>query len=74
MDTTSSFPAATMPTSDRPPTSATRAERAAAVERDARWPAVRTRDARADGSFVYSVRTTGVYCRPSCPARAADTQ
>jgi AraC family transcriptional regulator of adaptative response/methylated-DNA-[protein]-cysteine methyltransferase len=38
---------------------------------DARWAAVAARDARADGSFVYAVRTTGVYCRPSCPARAA---
>src|SRR5688572_27312911 len=38
---------------------------------DPRWAAVRARDARADGSFVYSVRTTGVFCRPSCGARAA---
>lgn len=37
----------------------------------ARWTALRTRDARADGSFVYSVKTTGVYCRPSCASRAA---
>jgi AraC family transcriptional regulator of adaptative response/methylated-DNA-[protein]-cysteine methyltransferase len=36
-----------------------------------RYEAVRTRDARAEGSFVYSVATTGVYCRPSCPARLA---
>jgi AraC family transcriptional regulator of adaptative response/methylated-DNA-[protein]-cysteine methyltransferase len=28
-----------------------------------------TRDRRADGQFVYAVRTTGVYCRPSCPSR-----
>lgn len=34
-----------------------------------RWAAVQRRDAAADGSFVYSVRTTGVYCRPSCAAR-----
>jgi AraC family transcriptional regulator of adaptative response/methylated-DNA-[protein]-cysteine methyltransferase len=53
------------------PSSSSAAERAAAVERDPRWPAVRTRDAAADGRFVYSVRTTGVYCRPSCPARPA---
>lgn len=38
---------------------------------DAKWAALRARDAQADGSFVYSVRTTGVYCRPSCPARPA---
>jgi len=36
---------------------------------DARWEAVRTRDAAADGHFVYAVRTTGVYCRPSGSAR-----
>lgn len=33
--------------------------------------AVLRRDRRADGAFVYSVRTTGVYCRPSCPSRRA---
>ena len=42
-----------------------------AVENDPRWAAVRARDARADGAFFYSVRTTGVYCRPSCGARPA---
>lgn len=36
---------------------------------DARWAAIVARDGRADGQFVYSVRTTGVYCRPSCAAR-----
>lgn len=36
---------------------------------DARWEAVRTRDAQADGQFVYAVCTTGVYCRPSSSAR-----
>ena len=34
-----------------------------------RWTAVQQRDARADGLFYYSVKTTGVYCRPSCGAR-----
>lgn len=38
---------------------------------DPRWAQIIARDATADGSFVYSVKTTGVYCRPSCPARAA---
>ena len=33
--------------------------------------AVARRDPRLDGSFVYGVITTGVYCRPSCPSRAA---
>ena len=34
-----------------------------------RWTAVLARDTRFDGRFYYSVATTGVYCRPSCPAR-----
>ena len=37
----------------------------------ARWQAVVDRDPRADDVFYYSVRTTGVYCRPSCAARLA---
>src|SRR5689334_25099378 len=37
----------------------------------ARWAALRARDAAADGRFYYSVKTTGVYCRPSCGARPA---
>jgi AraC family transcriptional regulator, regulatory protein of adaptative response / methylated-DNA-[protein]-cysteine methyltransferase len=36
---------------------------------DPRWRAVVSRDTKADGQFFYSVRTTGVYCRPSCAAR-----
>lgn len=36
---------------------------------DERWTAVATRDAAADGHFVYAVRTTGVYCQPSSTAR-----
>ena len=36
---------------------------------DARWRAVQKRDRAADGCFVYAVRTTGVYCRPSSSAR-----
>ncbi|MEX2430352.1 MAG: bifunctional DNA-binding transcriptional regulator/O6-methylguanine-DNA methyltransferase Ada [Dehalococcoidia bacterium] len=34
-----------------------------------RWQAVLVRDARFDGVFVYAVRSTGIYCRPSCPSR-----
>ena len=34
-----------------------------------RWAVVVRRDASMDGAFFYSVRTTGVYCRPACPAR-----
>jgi len=41
---------------------------------DPRWAAVLARDARCDDSFVYSVRTTGVYCRPSCGSRAPRPQ
>jgi AraC family transcriptional regulator of adaptative response/methylated-DNA-[protein]-cysteine methyltransferase len=33
------------------------------------WSAVEARDARLDGRFVFAVRSTGIYCRPSCPAR-----
>ena len=36
-----------------------------------RWAALAARDARAAGRFVYAVRTTGVFCRPSCASRAA---
>lgn len=36
---------------------------------DELWQAVLARDARADGRLVYAVKTTGVYCRPSCPSR-----
>ena len=38
---------------------------------EARWAAVQRRDRDADGQFYYSVRSTGVYCRPSCPSRGA---
>jgi AraC family transcriptional regulator of adaptative response/methylated-DNA-[protein]-cysteine methyltransferase len=33
------------------------------------WRATLARDSRADGSFVLAVRSTHIYCRPSCPAR-----
>ena len=33
------------------------------------WNHVRTHDPRGDGKFVYAVRSTGIYCRPSCPSR-----
>ncbi|MDB6002042.1 MAG: O-6-methylguanine methyltransferase, partial [Rhizobacter sp.] len=44
---------------------------AVAASGDARWGAVVARDPQADGQFFYSVRTTGVYCRPSCASRLA---
>jgi AraC family transcriptional regulator of adaptative response/methylated-DNA-[protein]-cysteine methyltransferase len=52
----------TMRIADRP-------EKLAPLDNDACWSAVERRDCAADGTFVYSVRTTGVYCRPSCAAR-----
>jgi AraC family transcriptional regulator of adaptative response/methylated-DNA-[protein]-cysteine methyltransferase len=42
-----------------------------ATEHDPRWTAIVARDRKADGTFWYSVETTGVYCRPSCGARRA---
>jgi AraC family transcriptional regulator of adaptative response/methylated-DNA-[protein]-cysteine methyltransferase len=41
----------------------------AAMNNPELWNAVLTRDASRDGSFVFAVRSTGIYCRPSCPAR-----
>jgi AraC family transcriptional regulator of adaptative response/methylated-DNA-[protein]-cysteine methyltransferase len=41
----------------------------AAWNADLAWRQVQTRDASADGQFVYAVETTGVFCRPSCPSR-----
>ena len=41
------------------------------TEQDPRWAAVVARDSVFDGKFVYAVKTTRVYCRPSCPSRLA---
>ena len=41
------------------------------MEGDVLWQAVRTRDARFNGTFVFAVRTTGIFCKPSCSAKAA---
>jgi AraC family transcriptional regulator of adaptative response / DNA-3-methyladenine glycosylase II len=38
------------------------------MDEDTRYEAVRSRDARFDGEFFFAVSTTGIYCRPSCPA------
>jgi AraC family transcriptional regulator, regulatory protein of adaptative response / methylated-DNA-[protein]-cysteine methyltransferase len=43
-----------------------------ATMEDPRWAQVSARDKIADGVFWYSVATTGVYCRPSCPSRQAN--
>ena len=40
-----------------------------ALEEERYWQAVQDRDGSFDGSFVFGVRSTGIYCRPSCPAR-----
>jgi AraC family transcriptional regulator, regulatory protein of adaptative response / methylated-DNA-[protein]-cysteine methyltransferase len=42
---------------------------ASAIESDPRWAALLRRDPTAEGQFVYSVATTGIYCRPTCPSR-----
>jgi AraC family transcriptional regulator of adaptative response/methylated-DNA-[protein]-cysteine methyltransferase len=42
-----------------------------AVLRDPRWARIVARDKSADGEFWYTVATTGIYCRPSCPSRGA---
>jgi AraC family transcriptional regulator, regulatory protein of adaptative response / methylated-DNA-[protein]-cysteine methyltransferase len=36
---------------------------------DQRWTLVLAHDAKADGRFVYAVKSTGIFCRPSCPSR-----
>ena len=39
------------------------------IEQDPRWAAILARDPKADALFVYGVKTTGVYCRPSSASR-----
>jgi len=39
------------------------------MQTESQWQQILSRDARQDGCFVFAVRTTGVYCRPSCPSR-----
>ena len=46
-----------------------RAQEMPTVHADDRWQAVLNRDRGHDGEFVFAVSTTGIYCRPSCPAR-----
>ena len=36
---------------------------------DQQWTLVLARDFSADGQFVYAVKSTGIFCRPSCPSR-----
>src|SRR5689334_23505059 len=42
------------------------------ITQDPRWAGIVRRDRTADGTFWYSVATTGVFCRPSCPSRLAN--
>ena len=44
------------------------------MQQERYWQAVTERDAQYDGAFVFGVRTTGIYCRPSCPARRPHPQ
>jgi AraC family transcriptional regulator of adaptative response/methylated-DNA-[protein]-cysteine methyltransferase len=44
------------------------------IENDPRWAAVVARDPKADGQFVYAVKTTGIYCNPSSLARLPKPQ
>lgn len=55
------------PTVEQPPPQSPPASR----REEAFWKALQERDRSFDGRFYYSVATTGVYCRPSCPARLA---
>jgi AraC family transcriptional regulator of adaptative response/methylated-DNA-[protein]-cysteine methyltransferase len=41
---------------------------------DPRWSQIVARDKSADGRLWYSVSTTGIYCRPSCPSRTANPE
>ena len=50
---------------------ATATQSAQQTMNDPRWADVRARNASADGRFVYAVRSTGVFCRPSCSSRPA---
>ena len=52
--------------------SASKFAQIASVADDPRWARVLAHDKTAEGQFWYSVSTTGVYCRPSCPSRAAN--
>src|ERR1700686_3946018 len=46
----------------------------AVIASDPRWARIVARDRTADGHLWYSVLTTGVYCRPSCPSRSANPE
>ena len=57
-----------MPRMDTTSTPTRKRSQASALD-DAKWAAVLVRDVAFDGHFVTAVETTGIYCRPSCPAK-----
>lgn len=52
-------------------TASSNSNKRSSVQDNKRWQAVQNRDASANGTFVYAVSTTGIFCRPNCPARQA---
>lgn len=52
------------------PTASSESHAGTAWDDERRWAAVKQRSRAADGAFVFAVRTTGIFCRPSCPSRA----
>lgn len=44
------------------------------IQKEEYWQAVLERDSQANGKFVYGVRSTGIYCRPTCPSRRPQRQ
>jgi AraC family transcriptional regulator, regulatory protein of adaptative response / methylated-DNA-[protein]-cysteine methyltransferase len=59
----------TTPSAHAAPDPRSGAQSIMAADDDARWQAVVERDRSAHAAFVYAVRTTGIYCRPTCSAR-----
>ncbi len=66
--TTSTAPPRTIP-SDVEPAGSSAAQKIPSVFAGKAWQQVLTRDASADGQFVYAVKSTRIFCRPSCPSR-----
>ncbi len=69
MQTITIIPAATMPISPNEPTSVPSSAKIPSVFAGKAWQQVLARDAAADGQFVYAVKSTHIFCRPSCPSR-----
>src|SRR5208282_1003336 len=57
------------PESTEEPIAVQRAVQIAARMKARRWQAVLARDGALDGTFVFGVSSTGIFCRPSCPAK-----